>query len=53
MYNRLYNSFEDQNVLYSLQFGFRAKHSTLRALIRMTECIKKTIDDGMFGIGVL
>ena len=52
MYNRLYNFFEDQNVLYSLQFGFRAKHSTLHALISMTECIKKTIDDGMFGIGV-
>ena len=52
MYNRIYNFFEDQNVLYSLQFGFRAKHSTLHALISMTECIKKTIDDGMFGIGV-
>ena len=47
MYNRLYNFFEDQHVLYSLQFGFRAKHSTLHA-----QYIKKTIDDGMFGIGV-
>ena len=36
MYNRLYNFFEDQNLLYSLQFGFRAKHSTLHALISMT-----------------
>ena len=52
MYNRLYNFFEDQNVLYSLQFRFRAKHSTLHAPISMTECIKKTIDDRMFGIGV-
>ena len=53
MYNRLYNFLENYNVLYSLQFGFRAKHSTLHAPISMTECIKKTIDDGMFGIGVL
>ena len=38
--------------IYSLQFGFRAKHSTLHALISMTECIRKTTDEGMFGIGV-
>ena len=25
MYNRLYNFLEDHNVVYSLQFGFRAK----------------------------
>ena len=52
MYTRLYNFLENHNVLYSLQFGFRAEHSTLYALINMTECIKKTIDDEMFGIGV-
>ena len=52
MYTRLYNFLEDDNVFYFLQFGFRAKHSTLHALISMTECIKKTIDDGMSGIGV-
>ena len=52
MYTRLCNFFENYNVLYSLQCGFRAKRSTLHALINMTECIKKMIDDGMFGIGV-
>ena len=52
MYTRLYNFLEDDNVLYFLQFGFLAKHSTLNALISMTECMKKTIDDGTFGIGV-
>ena len=52
MYNGLHNFLEDQNVLYSLQFGFRAKHPTLHALISMTECVKKTTDDGMLGIGV-
>ena len=52
MYNILYNFFEDHNVLYSSQFVFLAKHSTLHALISMTECIKKTVDDEMFGIDV-
>ena len=32
--------------------GLRTKHSTLHALISLTEPIKKTLDDGMFGIGV-
>ena len=52
MCTRFYNFLEEHNVVYSVQFGFRAKHSTLHALISMTECIKKTIDDGMFWIGV-
>ena len=52
MYTRLYYFLENYKILYSLQFGFRAKHSTLHALISLTESIKKTIDDGMFGVGV-
>ena len=51
MYTGLKNFLEDHNGLYSLQFGFRAEHSTLHALISMTKCIKETIDDEMFGIG--
>ena len=39
-------------VSHPLQFGFRSKHSTLHALIGLTESIKKTIDDGMLGCGV-
>ena len=52
MYTKLYNFLENYKILYSLQFGFCAKHSTLHALISLTESIKKTIDDGMFGVGV-
>ena len=37
---------------YSLQFGFRTKHSTLHALISLTESVKQTIDEGMLGCGV-
>ena len=40
------------NILHPLQFGFHEKHSTLHALINMTETIKETIDNGMFGCGV-
>ena len=37
MRKRLYNFLEMNNVLHSLQFGFRKKHSTSHTLIRMTE----------------
>ena len=38
---------------YELKFGFRAKHSTTHALIKITDSIKKAIDDNNFSFGVL
>ena len=54
MHTRLYTFLEKYNILHSLQlqFGFRSKHSTLHASVSLTESVKKTIDDGMFGCGV-
>ena len=52
MYKRLYSFLDSCNILHPLQFGFREKHSTLHALIGMTETIKETIDKSMFGCGV-
>ena len=52
MHKRLFEFLEYCNILHPLQFGFREKHSTLHALISMTETIKETIDNGMFGCGV-
>ena len=52
MHKQLFEFFEYCNILHPLQFGFREKHSTLHALISMTETIKETIDNGMFGCGV-
>ena len=52
MHTRLYTFLEKYNILHSLQFGFRSNHSTLHALISLTESVKKTIDDGKFGCGV-
>ena len=37
MYKRIYEFLEKHNILYDLQFGFRAKHSTTHALINITE----------------
>ena len=42
MHTGLYNFPEQHNVLYSLQFGFRSKNSTVHALISLTESIKAT-----------
>ena len=49
MYKRLYNFLELHNVLYSMQFGFRASHSINHALISMTEKIKESLDNRRFG----
>ena len=52
MYARLYHFLEKSDLFYSLQFGFRAKHSTSYALISITETIKESIDNNKFGCGV-
>ena len=52
MHKRLYSFLEKHDILHSVQFGFRAKHSTLRALISLTESVKQTIDEGMFRCGI-
>ena len=52
MYERVYRFLDTCNFLYPLQFGFREKHSTLHAIIDMTETIKEAIDNGMFGCGL-
>ena len=52
MHKRLYSFLEKYDILHSLQFGFRAKHSTLHALISLTESVKQTINEGTFGCGV-
>ena len=52
MHQRLCKFLELCDVLYSLQFGFREKHSKNHALISMTEAIKSTIDNKRVGCGV-
>ena len=52
MHRRLYKFLDSMDAFYSLQFGFRERHSTNHALISMTETIRNTIDNGNYGCGV-
>ena len=45
MYERLYKFLEKHEILYSLQFGFRASHSINHALVSLTEAIKNSLDN--------
>ena len=52
MYKRLSNFLDINNLIYSLQFGFRQKHSTAHALINPTVSIRQTLDEGSFECGI-
>ena len=52
MYNRIYKFFSDNNLINSLQFGFRQKYSIVLALINLTENIRKNLDEGNIGCGI-
>ena len=52
MYNRIFNFFFDNNLIYSLQFGSRQKYSTVHALISLTENTRKNLDEGNIGGGI-
>ena len=52
MYNRIYKFFSDNNLIYFLQLRFKQKHSTVHALIILTECTRKNLDKGNFGCGI-
>ena len=52
VYNRLNKFFEDNKLIYNLQFGLRLKHSTSHALIYLTEKICEQLDSGKYGCGI-
>jgi len=52
IYRRLYKFLEKFDVLYHKQFGFRQKHSTIHALIEVTENIKLALDKDEIAIGI-
>ena len=47
LYKRIYSFIEKNQSLYSLQFGFHAKHSTTHALINITEKIRFALDNNV------
>ena len=48
MYTRIFKFFDNNNLFYPLQFGFRQNYSTTHALISLTEIIRKCLDEGKF-----
>ena len=52
MYERLHKFLEKHEILYTLQFGFRASHSINHALVSLTEAIKNSLDNRKFGCGI-
>ena len=44
--------FENNNMLYKYQFGFRKKHSTSHAIITLVERVSKALDTGKYVVGV-
>ena len=53
MYNCLHKFQETNNLIYSLQFGFRLKYSTSHALIHLNDKIGEQSDKGNFACGIL
>ena len=52
MYTRIFKFFNNIDLFYSLQFGFRQNYSTTYALISLIETIKKYLNEGKFACGI-
>ena len=52
MYKRVYSFLSKHSVLYNYQFGFRKNHSTVLALIELTDSIYKHLDEGDYILGM-
>ena len=52
MYNRLYEFFMNNNLLYKTQFGFQINNSTVHAILQFTRDIAKTFNYGKFILGI-
>ena len=52
VYRQLMNFITKYNLLYDKQFGFRSNHSTLFAVLSITDKIQKAIEDGNFSCGI-
>ena len=53
MYKRLYTFLNNKYIIYDLQFGFRQQYSTSHVTINITKNVRKALDDGNIGCGVL
>ena len=53
IYKKLYTFLNNNDIIYKLKFGFRQQYSTSHVLINVTENIRKALNDGNIGCGVL
>ena len=52
MHIKLYQFLEDNDIIYTNQYGFRKHMSTTHALVQITEKIKSSIEAGKVGVGI-
>ena len=52
IYNRLYSFLSNHECIYINQFGFRKYHSTIHALISLTEHIPDSLDKNKIACGI-
>ena len=52
IYKRLYTFLNNSDIIYNLHFGFRQQYSNSHVLTKITENIRKALDDGNIGCGV-
>ena len=52
MYNKLIVCLENVNCIYNKQFGFRANHSTIHAILLIVDKIQTAIENGKYSCGL-
>jgi hypothetical protein len=52
MYKRLISYIENKNILFKNQFGFRSNHSTIQAVLSITDKIQQAIENKKHSCGI-
>ena len=52
MFKRISNFINKHSILHRKQFGFRSKHSTLHAILGITDRIQRAVEDGCYSCGI-
>ena len=52
VFSRLIKFLNGNNILYDKQFGFRSKHSTMQAILSITDKIQGAIEEGSYSCGI-
>ena len=52
VFNRFSNYLEKRELIYSKQFGFRSRHSTVHAVLSIIDKVQKAIEDREYSCGI-